>query len=179
MWREDALYEEWKIASEEQRRPLEDRLCAAIKQHAETVVWTKLHENNPDLVQEIISAAVHGMGIFREQSQFSTWVEAIARNKVKQKLRARTRRRKVFDENAQLEEEKLLAGLEPDFHSSIELSWLSRGLNRRERQVLQCMVEGLDQRDIAKRLGISPDAAEGARRRLRQKLQKKFSRNGG
>ena len=175
---EDELYESLKDAGPEERPELERQLFAQVQKHARAVVWIHLGECRreavEDLEQEIAAAALRFQD-FREESLYSTWVHSIAKRKAWEEIRRRTRGRRVFDENAEFDEEDEEFGEEPPDHTvALTLEHLGEGLSDEEKALYEAMLEGKDQNEIAAQLGIGPEAADSRRRRLREKLQRKF-----
>ena len=105
---ENELYQAWRDAGPEDREELTRQLFASVQRHARAVIWIRLDEIDDhvieDLAQEVAIAALRE-GRFKERSRFSTWVQAIAYRKCWQELRSRTRRRAVFDDWPEPEDE--------------------------------------------------------------------------
>jgi RNA polymerase sigma factor (sigma-70 family) len=186
---EDELYAQWCKASEKQKPDLEEKLFKEVLKHDTAVIWQKLGESNNDLAHDIASDTIKNLGKFREQSKFSTWVQGIANNQIKQELRRRKRSRRVFDEYSDVFEhvgdEKELtdpkasaAVLEMEDRRVRE--GLRKQLSAEEYVLLECMCERVSTAGIAERLKITDDAVESRCRRLKKKLQKIYStrRNG-
>ena len=135
-----------------------------------------------DLSHEIAKAALN-VDRFKEESRFSTWVQAIASRKCWEELRRRTRRRAVFDAWPEPDDEDDDFQIADDraeenfarVDVTVSVEQLAEDLNPEEEQLLMMVLDGLDQNVIAARLGITPHAAESRRRRLRGKLRKKLS----
>lgn len=172
---EDELYDRWAQAPPEERSEIERQLVHEVQKHARKVIWLKLEEENPDLVQEIAAGAMR-LDRFSGGSKFSTWVHGIAKNQIKEELRSRKRRRRVIDENIEFDEEnEAFAAEPPDQDVGIALDQLGEGLSEAEAAVFEAMVEGKDQNEIAAELGIGAEAVDSRRRRLKEKLRKKIS----
>ena len=186
MFPENELYEKWKVAQPEHRAELEKLLFSAIQRHVRGFVWLKLGETNEDLVQEIAIAAMD-FKKFREECLLSTWVEVIAGPKCNELVRKRVRRRKVFDENIRVfeevedhEEDRGIApGVEIDPVSEIAAKELAEGFSPDERTLWEGIQDGLEQAELAELLGIKEHAAESRRRKLREKLNKKWESGDG
>jgi RNA polymerase sigma factor (sigma-70 family) len=150
---EDELYDRWTQASPEERPEIERQLYPKLMKHARAVVWMELEEENPDLVQEIVAAAMR-LDRFAGKSKFSTWVQGIAKNQIKEELRSRTRRRRVIDENVEFDEEGEIVGWEPLDHTiDMTLEELGEGLSDEEKVLYNAMLDGKEQNEIAAELG--------------------------
>jgi DNA-directed RNA polymerase specialized sigma24 family protein len=95
---ENDLYAKWLETDPAERGDVEAKLCGAVNRHTQAVLWKKLGEAPPDLIEAIAAAVMTGLGQFRRECQFSTWVHEIAERKAKECIRGRVRARKVFDE---------------------------------------------------------------------------------
>lgn len=177
---ENELYERWRNTTGGERADVEAALFTAVKRHARAVVYEQLNETNPDLVHEIAKSAIQRLSSFRGQSKFSTWVQGIAKNKIKAEIRRRTRYRRVFNEWLWVDETEGddddprgigPLSVTPRPESAIAYQQLWKGLSPRERVLLSGMLDGKDQNQLAKELHMSPEAVQSARRRLRDKLR--------
>lgn len=157
------------------------------------MVWIKLQEPNPDLVQDIALAAFRNLLKFRGDCKFSTFVHSIARNKIKELIRNRTRWRKVFEQtdsvqNEVEEEDRKLDELKPaelwtrieqeqaSFHVPIILDGLCEGLSADDGLLLQCKYDHMSSAEIAGLLEINTEAVDSRWARLRPKIQEKYLR---
>jgi RNA polymerase sigma factor (sigma-70 family) len=176
-WPEDAIYAQWQDADESQRSSLEAALVPSVRRHAEIVVWRKLREQNPDLVEEIVTGVFkHHLANFRGKSLFSTWVHSIALNKFKQELRSRRVRREVIDDATNVDDadqNRRLEGKPQEWIPSVDLDILRDGLSDEERILYDLKRKGMTDRQIASMLDKSPEAIESRLRRLIRKLQEK------
>jgi len=179
MWPEDELYTPWYEADRTQRTDLERELLLRIREHAEIIVWTKLQENSPDLVQDIVTTVFEHLPDFRRESLFSTWMQSIAQNIVCQEIRTRQRYRRRFveepqpnnDDNNERQNDSRVEN-PPDTVFEIDQGRLRNELTRNENILLDFKYEGMTDREIAQRFGITVDAAESRWRRLMTKLRK-------
>ena len=177
----NTLYEMWRNATPDERPEIERKLFAAVRRHAQAVVIMKLAENSPDLVVNIAGDAIAQLarGQFREDSLFSTWVQGIAKRKIGEELRGRTRRRRVIDDRISVdaleerdEEEdegqyrpRRQANV-PNFDANILLDQV---LLPRDKELASLKHEGFSSKEIAARIGISEEAVNSRWRRLKQK----------
>ena len=164
---ENELYQLWKDAPEEVKPDVEGQLFVAVRKHAAAVVWAKLREDNRELAHEIASAAIHRLREFEQRSQFSTWAQGIALNKINSELRRRIRHRKLLDEFAKFGE-----NLPPDedFPLRITLETFIAKSSPEELALAEGLCAGMDQNELALKLGITVKAADSRRRRFRQKV---------
>ncbi len=180
---ENELYEEWWNTPEDQRPDVERRLFAAVRPHAQAVLWEKLGENNPDLTHDIVVAVVNQLADFRRECKFSTWVHEIASRKADEELRKRMRRRKVFDETKEVLDERhaeegevanaVYPSETPDFDSPIEFDQLCAKLPQEDAALLRYKNEGLSSEEIAAKMGIGQEAVDSRWARLKSKVRKK------
>ena len=175
MWAENELYEKWRDPSGTERESVDARLFDAVAGHAQAVVWQKLHESNPDLIQEIVLAVYRNISRFKGESKFSTWVHAIAKNKVSEKIRRRTQHRKLFNDYVDISEEsdEALWQYQPDFTIRIAIDELAAGLSATEQLILWGKHDNFTDPEIAKMLGKTSSAVESKWRRLKEKMRKK------
>jgi RNA polymerase sigma factor (sigma-70 family) len=181
--RENELYERWSAALDEQRPDLERQLFKAVLRHAEAVIWLKLPERNGNLANSVASDTIKNLslGKFQKRSKFSTWVQGIAKNKIKEKLKKRktaNRRFSAFDdENPEdtFEDPSQRAAF-GKAEKRLFLDNLRKGLRPKDQILLDCKLEELTSAECAARLGLSENAAESQWRRLRGRLRKKYSK---
>jgi RNA polymerase sigma-70 factor (ECF subfamily) len=180
--RRNPVYEQWRDADESQRPDLEAKLFEPITDHAEIVVWTKLGENNRDVIGDIVLGVMKGIRKFRGDSQFSTWVHQIALNKVIDEIDRRSRERRMFadipgldaDEEGDMRVRKEPPDLvePPDLAARVDAERLIEPLREDERALLELKCKGYTDEQIATILRITLDAAESRWRRLRHKVRK-------
>lgn len=171
VWPENELYEEWRNAHENERLELEKKLYAAFKRHAEKVIANILPEGFPGLSHDIAVAALQGLPKFDGRSKPSTWVHSIALLHCYGVIRAKVRRRSVIDDSREFNEEDFPQPAH-DPVPRIAITQVASHLTRKEHRLLNYMLAGLDQNELAKRLAISPNAADLRRRRLHRKIEK-------
>lgn len=139
--------------------------------------WPGRASDVEDVAQEVFLAAWRGRERFRGESEWSTWIHAIAVSKARNAARSRERRRRWFGvllPASDLEREDRVQGAAGgDGH------WEARralaALRHADREVLVLRyLEELERDSLAERLGIGLDALDArlsrARRRLREIL---------
>ena len=170
MWPENELYEKWRNAERDERVELEKQLYCAFKRCAGWVVFTKVGTGDPGLADEIAGDALRALPTFEGRSQLSTWVYSIATRRCNGALRQIVPRRRIIDAREFDEEHYPREGADPT--TRIALNEITESLTDEENRLLKLMWERRDQNEIARELGITPNAADLRRRRLRRKLKK-------
>jgi len=130
-----------------------------------------------DLKQEILCNLWRGYGGFRNQSKESTWIYKVALNTGLQYYR-KLRRTPDFDSFDDVSSEP---PAEPpgdaDFADRLEqLYSLIRRLSDEERQLTLLYLDGVDRRETAQILGISPAHVSIRLFRIKEKLKKMAQR---
>jgi RNA polymerase sigma-70 factor, ECF subfamily len=170
---ENALYDEWqKATSTQDREDILGKMYPVLKRHVETVIWGKLQNSDPDLAHDIVQTVLTGLDKFRGNSQFSTWVESIARNKCVDEIRRRQRRREHIDDNVQIDDLEASDNqprVKPDAESSAIFGEAWGNLTAEDRDLLDKAKEGWTPNDVAKHYDITPSAAESRIRRAKQR----------
>lgn len=171
-WPENALYQEWKNASEEQRAEVLPKLLNAVRVHAKAVVFEELAENNRELVETIVGEVGRCLPTFRGKAKFGSWVHKIALNHVFGEMRNRIRRRAVFNEGVEVDDEMPQVNpTDPD--SRIYVEQLADGLSEEEQLIYWAKYQGYTSRDIAEQLDKSEDAVESQWRRITGKIRER------
>ena len=123
---------------------------------------------------------------FGEKPLYKTWVYSIVQNKCRDEIDKRKVWRRTFQEWPEPQQGDPDAQWLRDPHAEqefrqkeaeIDLERLARDLTPEEGILFDCVMDGLDQNAIARRLGITVAAAETRRRRLIEKLQKIVASN--
>lgn len=194
MSNENEFYEVWREAPEAEKWEWEELLFEEVRNHAMAAVWTRMAEFNPDLAQEIVCAVYGNLPRFRGECRFSTFVHAIARNKINEVLRNRIRWRKVFAENRRrLPAEEAEVGSEDqrerpcrcpiwidlratvaNLDAPILQEQLRKGLSDDDGLLLECKCESMSSAEIGALLGIGVEAVDSRWARLRPKLRQRY-----
>lgn len=186
-WEENELFQQWLEADPASRGDIEPKLYAAVKRHAQAVLWKQLNEPTPDLLDEVANAVMTQLAEFRRDSKFSTWVEGIARRKAKQYIRGRVRARRVFDERVAVVEShstddygephvrEVTPSVVPTLDSEISAQQFRKGLSTEDAAVLRGKEEGMNSKDVAKAAGTTVEAVDSRRARLKRKARKFFA----
>jgi RNA polymerase sigma factor (sigma-70 family) len=190
MWAEDEVYQKWLVTPEGERGDVRAQLAGAVGRHAQAVVWKRLGENHPGLVQDIVADVMIGLRNFRgdHNSKFSTWVHAVAENKVYEEIRRRKRYRAVFDETVAVvgnphEDEgeepdnrvrEVAPSINPDLEGPIAFAEFAGSLSDADAVLLQHKRAGLSSREAAERMGITVEAVDSRWARLKPKLGEEF-----
>lgn len=183
---ENELYERWRRNTDtEEREDIERRLFRAALKHAKTYLFLNFPDFErecPGLPQEIAEDAIRALFKFRQQSKFSTFVEGIAKNKRKMVFRSLKRRREALgtpiaisdirDAEAEQRQTVQLPSIEPDAEFIAGINELQATFSESEKQTFRAIYEGKDQKEIATEHGISAEAADSRRQRLKKKIRK-------
>jgi DNA-directed RNA polymerase specialized sigma24 family protein len=110
---------------------------------------------------------MRGRGRFREESEFSTWLRAVALNALRDFIKAKGKRPELANMNV----DKVLGGVHaPD---SLFLSEAMRRLTPRQRHLIEWKYgDGLSYAEIADRLKTTDTAVSQALRRARLALKR-------
>jgi RNA polymerase sigma factor (sigma-70 family) len=170
---------------------LETKLASRVARHARAVVWEKLKEDQPELVQDVASAVMTRLRDFRSDRgcKFSTWVHGIAKRKVYEEIRRRRRERKVFDKTIEVVPESRIeldgessnqlrevVPTTPPNSDAIVFGQFFATLPRKDAALLRYKYEGLTSKEIAEKMGTGIDAVDCRWARLKQKAKKEFCR---
>ena len=183
-WAENKLYAKWLEAEPADRGDIEAKLYAAVKRHAQAVLWNKLDEAPDDLVASVAEAVITQLPKFQGKSKFSTWVQGIAQRKTKQYIRGKVRARKVFDEYTAVvestaagesEDENSLdrrigvitPSVSPQVEGEIAVKQFRESLSKEDATLLQHKEQGLASKDIAERTGSTVEAVDSRWARLK------------
>jgi DNA-directed RNA polymerase specialized sigma24 family protein len=158
---ENELYAKWLGADPADRGDIEAKLFAAITRHSQAVLWKKLGEAPPDVVEAVIVAVMTGLGEFRRECQFSTWVQEIAQRKAKQYIRGRVRARNVFDEYVAVVEDhrdddyleprvgEIVPSVSAQLEGEIAVNEFLASLSDEDAALLRYKEKGLQSKEIA------------------------------
>ena len=180
-WEENELYATWAQSEPANREEVEAKLCTAIKRHVQAVLVKTLKDVPPDLpelVDATVAATMIQLGDFRQKSKFSTWVEAIARQKAKEYIRGKIRARRVFDENVCVVEsdreddsepraEQISPSVLPQLDGEIAVKEFLGTLSNEDASLLGYKEKGLTSKQIAKAMGTSVSAINSRWARLK------------
>jgi RNA polymerase sigma-70 factor (ECF subfamily) len=139
-----------------------------------------------DLTQEVFTAVYAGIGTLRNPEFFATWLFRIAENlyfRHMYKIAHRPAERAAAAGSEDLSETVPWPGRNPlDLLLEIETTEVMREaietLAERERECLRAQLDGLDNREIGRRLGINPTTVAvhlfRGRKKLKRLLEKMF-----
>jgi RNA polymerase sigma factor (sigma-70 family) len=180
---ENELYAKWLETAPANRGDVEAKLYVAVKKHAKAVLWKTLNESDHDLEETVTVAAMTQMRKFRQDCKFSTWVEEIARRKVKQHLRGKIRARKVFDEYIAVVESEsddddsgprvgeITASVLPQLDGEIAVRELHERLSKEDCTLLRYKQEGRTSKEIAEAMGTTVEAVDSRWARLKPRVK--------
>lgn len=159
---ENTTFDAWKNASTEEKPKYLSHLIKLLRNHAYAVSVPILQERKDDLVNEAVWLALDKSASFRGDSLFSTWFQRIVINLCNKALNDRRK-----NKNESLEDISSSSGLE----ESIVVRDALQSLTKRQRIVIELLMQGLTYRDIAAKLEISRGGVEGIIKTVRQRMQ--------
>lgn len=182
-WPENRLYKQWRQSDPADRVDVEAKLFAAVKRHAQAVLWEKLGEAPDELVDKTAEAAITQLAKFKQKSKFSTWVQGIAQRKAKQYIRGKVRERKVFDEYTVVVESdsedaldrrdgEITPSVTSQVESEIALSQFRQSLPSEDATLLELKERGLESTEIAEAMGTTVEAVDSRWARLKRRVKK-------
>jgi RNA polymerase sigma factor (sigma-70 family) len=180
-YEENDLYAKWLETDPAERGDVEAKLYSAVTRHGQAVLWKKLGEAPPDLVEAVAAAVMTGLREFRRECQFSTWVHEIAERKAKEYIRGRVRARKVFDEKVAVVESfsdddeprvgEIIPSMSPQLEGEIAVKELFASLSDEDAALLRYKEAGLKSKEIAEVTGTTVEAVDSRWARLKPKLK--------
>jgi RNA polymerase sigma factor (sigma-70 family) len=139
--------------------------------YATCLFWLKDPELAADCTQDIFVKIFQKLGSFNNQSSFSTWITAIARNYCTDKLRQQKR----LPTHLSLEEYHLhsdVLGLSDTSQEAIDVTPYLRQLKLEDQQILQLKYEQeIKLEDLALHLGVTLSAVKMRLKRARERLK--------
>jgi RNA polymerase sigma-70 factor (ECF subfamily) len=144
---------------------LEAELHTQLCDHANRLIWLRLHEVQPDIVDEAVARAMSHLNDFKGGSRFTTWFTRIVLNACNTHLRTKMRRRE-----SPLVYEGAGADIESAVHATMEVERMMRSLPPDEREFLEWKLVGESEQDIAEKLGLTTEGVRSRWHRLKKKL---------
>ena len=140
------------------------------------------HERR-DVFQEVLIHIWEGLGRFEEKSQIGTWIYRIAVNTCLGHIRMQTRRRKVFDGSANVDQETI-----PDETIHEGAAEAEREINRLydcinqllplEKTLISLYLEDMSTEQMSEVVGISEGNVRVKLHRIKKKLKEMMERDG-
>lgn len=179
---ENELYAKWLEADPADRGDVEAKLCAAVKRRAQAVVAMRAKEAPADLAETITAAVMTQLGVFRRECKFTTWVDEIARRKVKEYIRGKVRARKVIDEYVAVVEDhrddylesrvgEIIPSVPPESEGNFSVKQLIESLSDEDRTLLLHKFRGLRSKEIADAMGTTIEAVDSRWARLSPRVK--------
>jgi RNA polymerase sigma-70 factor, ECF subfamily len=147
-----------------------DELWAQMEQPLCRFVCSRLADTNDaeDVLQEVFLRAQRSLGSLREKERLESWMYQIARNKIIDTYRAR----RELGELSETIAEEALVEESPAEDLTAHVRKLVQTLPEAYREaILLTEYEGLSQKELAERLGISFSGAKSRVQRARQKIK--------
>jgi RNA polymerase sigma-70 factor (ECF subfamily) len=165
---DDALIHEYKLGSLEAFNLLYARHLPAVHNRVRYVVPA---EDVEDVTQEVFIAALHSLGSFRGDSQFSTWLRTLTNHKVAEYYRKRNRKKEA-PQVPLLETKLRVESTGPGSEERIVLQAALNQLPAEYREVLLLRFsEDLQFNEIARITGQNLEATKSLFRRAVAKLR--------
>jgi RNA polymerase sigma factor (sigma-70 family) len=140
------------------------------------------HERQ-DVFQEVLIHIWEGLGRFEDKSQISTWIYRIAVNTCLGHIRMQTRRRKVFDGSANVDQETI-----PDESASEGTPETDQAIDQLydcidqllplEKTLVSLYLEDLSTEQMSEVVGISEGNVRVKLHRIKKKLKEMMEGNG-
>ena len=141
---------------------------------------TQDHDDADDVAQLVLLRLHARLDRFEGRSRFTTWLYRLTRNVAFSRVaRERSRAQLLAARTIEMDGEETVADDVRDEGTTVRLAQIARGyfdgLPQRQRDVYAlCDVRGLNSREAAEKLGITPSTARGllmkARRRIRLRM---------
>jgi len=166
---ENEVFDEWRAAKGDQRELLLQELVPLLQKHARAVIWNKLAESRPELVNQAIYKVVVHAEDFRGEAKFSSWFHTIITNECNLALKQEKRHR---NRTVALEEDH-------DFptrgvlDAGIELEQAIEGLTASDLSFIEMKLLGWNEEEIAKRLGINTVTVRQRWMRIKARVRRK------
>lgn len=152
---ENEAYAAWKEADDDSKPQFLPVLVKLLQKHASAVVWTRLGQTKPELVNEAVWTVLERNNTFRGESKFSTWFHGVVNNLCSNELRNIVQaKREVSLENV----EEPMRQLDTDGHLTTQQ--FLRSLTKRQRKVVELRLAGLTRQEIAERMDINEDGVK-------------------
>jgi RNA polymerase sigma-70 factor (ECF subfamily) len=161
-----------RCATDLTRSDLQSALIEALEHYAKRIVWLKLHQERPEIVNEAVQYVMAHLGDFRGESKFSTWVFSIVQRFCYRELEVKISNKEVlFSDYHSTHQVERLASYELDGDARITLDRLREALSDDENNLIDRKLEGYTNAEIAESEATSTTAIEGRWRRLCAKLR--------
>lgn len=151
---------------------LENALVAAIERYAKKIVWIKLHQDHPEIVNEAVQSIMAHLADFRGNSKFSTWVFAVVVRLCYREIKLKVTTKETLFSDLKEHEVDGLATYELDGDAKITLDRLRKTLSQQENHRIDLRLQGFTHAEIAEMLTTTTTAIEGRWRRLCEKLRR-------
>lgn len=129
------------------------------------MVWIRLHEIRPEIVDEAVWKAFERADTFKGDSSFTTWFHRIVINCCHDYLRTKQSKAEVSLEAVP----EVTTFVEGD--ARIELDQLTASLKTRQKRLISLKLEGLTDAEIGKILGIKELAVRHFWTRTKERIR--------
>jgi len=168
---ENEIFAKWRESTGIEKEYQLSLLVESLTTHAEKLVWKTLQKDLPDLVAIAVWKAVSEADTFQGEALFTTWFHAIIRNVCNDWLREKQLRpTESLDENSEETFE-----IEDNLIAKLTLEKLQRELGEEEQKVLELMLQGYMNREIADILGIPLGSVHWKRKIIEEKAKEVFN----
>lgn len=149
---ENDVFSAWRDAPEDDKPKFLTLLVKLLQQHANAVIWLRLGERHPEMVNEAVWTALDRNNGFRGESAFSTWFHGVLENLCKQELRKIIARKRTVSLDTVAEPLE-----EPTVVEELDKDRFIEGLNGKHRRVLELKLAGASRKEIAEYLGVNEE----------------------
>jgi RNA polymerase sigma factor (sigma-70 family) len=164
-------------ATDSNRGDLEYALIKSLEKYAKKIVWLKLHENRPEIVNEAVQSVLAHLADFKGKSKFSTYFYSIVQRRCFEELRRKiTSKETLFSDFRDYQVEGL-ATYELDGDAKLTLERLRTQVSEAENILIDKKLQGYTHPEIAQEMRVSTTTIDGRWRRLCEKLRQTKGKN--
>lgn len=124
------------------RAELEYALIKSLEKYAKKIVWLRLHEDRPDLVNEAVRYVLAHLADFKGNSKFSTYVFSIVERLCYREIKRKTTSKESVFSDFKEHEVDGLATYELDGDAKITLDRLRKTVSTDENQLINLRLQG-------------------------------------
>jgi RNA polymerase sigma factor (sigma-70 family) len=166
------MYDQWKMASTNEREGLYRQFDALLQRHAERVVWMILRRKDHQLVREMVNDLLIEIDTFAGRSKFSTWVHSRFRFRCIDELRWMRKNLGASLEQMQATGFQYAPTVEvgQDIENEMFVEERLQSLEPTDQTILRMRLAGADHTQIAKQMQCSSSTVFRELLRLEKQL---------